>query len=72
MNSIKKAISLVLALVLILGCTCALAEGDEQVCTANTMKYEGEGFATPEEALTCYMEGLKNLDFDQMMSAFAP
>ena len=71
MNSIKKAISLVLALVLILGCTCAFAEGDEQVCTANTMKYEGEGFATPEEALTCYMEGLKNLDFDQMMSAFA-
>ena len=65
MNSIKKAISLVLALVLILGCTCAFAEGDERI------RYEGEGFVTPEEALTCYMEGLKNLDFDQMMSAFA-
>ena len=36
-----------------------------------SVRYEGEGFATPEEALTCYMEGLKNLDFNQMLSAFA-
>ena len=35
------------------------------------IRYEGEGFATPEEALTCYMEGFKNLDFDQILSAFA-
>ena len=35
------------------------------------VRYEGDGFATPEEALTCYMEGLKNLDFEQMLSAFA-
>ena len=34
-------------------------------------KLEGPGFDTPEEALTCYMEGLKNLDFEQMLSAFA-
>jgi len=34
-------------------------------------KLEGTGFDTPEEALTCYMEGLKNLDFEQMLSAFA-
>ena len=39
--------------------------------TATAVRYEGEGFATPEEALACYMEGLKNLDFEQMMSAFA-
>ena len=122
MNSIKKTISIILAMVLISGCTCAFAEGDEWVCpgcgatnTTNfctkcgvkkpeeiicpdcsakypidsgtvfcgncgaklqqaaeaTIKYEGEGFATPEEALTCYMEGLKNLDFEQMMRAFA-
>lgn len=38
---------------------------------AAPVRYEGEGFATPEEALTCYMEGLKNLDFEQMMRAFA-
>jgi hypothetical protein len=122
MNSIKKAISLVLALVMILGCTCAFSEGDEWTCpacgAANTTnfctqcgakkpeeiicpgcgakysvdsgavfcgncgtklqqsipaagRYEGDGFATPEEALTCYMEGLKNLNFEQMMHAFA-
>jgi len=65
MNSIKKTASLVLALVLILGSTCAFAEVDERI------RYEGDGFATPEEALACYMEGLKNLDFEQMMSAFA-
>ncbi len=34
-------------------------------------KLEGPGFDTPEEALACYMEGLKNLDFEQMLSAFA-
>ena len=34
-------------------------------------KLEGPGFDTPEEALTRYMEGLKNLDFEQMLSAFA-
>ena len=36
-----------------------------------SVRYEGEGFATPEEALTCYMEGLRNLDFDQVLGAFA-
>ena len=122
MNSIKKAISLVLTLILILGCTCAFAEGGEWICpgcgaadttnfctkcgtkkpeeiicpdcgarypidsgavfcgncgaklqqeAAAAIRYEGEGFASPEEALTCYMEGLKNLDFEQMMCAFA-
>ena len=122
MNSIKKAISLVSALILILGCICVLAEGDEWICpdcgaanttnfcikcgtkkpeetvcpdcgakypadsdavfcgdcgarlqqaAADTIRYEGKGFATPEEALACYMEGLKNLDFEKIMSAFA-
>ncbi len=123
MNNIKKAMALMTALVLALGCACAFAEGDEWTCpgcgAANTtsfcttcgakkpektvcpdcgteyaadsgavfcgncgarlqpsagaaaIRYEGNGFATPEEALTCYMEGLKNLDFEQMMSAFA-
>ena len=122
MNSNRKAISLVLTTVLILGCACVFAEGDEWICpdcgaenTTNfcikcgakkpeeiicpdcgekypidsgavfcgncgsglqqaaeaNIRYEGKGFATPEEALTCYMEGLKNLDFEQIMSAFA-
>ena len=34
-------------------------------------RYEGPGFDTPEAAITCYLEGLKNLDFEQMLSAFA-
>ena len=38
---------------------------------AAAVRYEGEGFDTPEEALACYMEGLKNLNFEQMMRAFA-
>ena len=42
-----------------------------QEAAAAAVRYEGPGFSTPEEALTCYMEGLKNLDFEQMMSAFA-
>ena len=36
-----------------------------------TGMYEGKGFETPEEALTCYMEGFKNLDFSQVLGAFA-
>ena len=36
-----------------------------------SVRYEGDGFASPEEALTCYMEGLRNLDFEQILSAFA-
>lgn len=34
-------------------------------------RLEGKGFDSPEEAVTCYLEGLKNLDFDQMLRAFA-
>ena len=120
MNSIRKAVSLMLALALILGCGCVFAEAGEWVCpacgAANTtnfctkcgtqrpediacpncgttypadsgtvfcgncgtklqgsaaVRYEGNGFDSPEEALICYMEGLKNLDFEQMLSAFA-
>ena len=33
--------------------------------------YEGSGFDTPEDAVRCYLEGLKNLDFEKMLSAFA-
>ena len=32
---------------------------------------EGNGFATPQEALGAYIEGLKNNDIDQMISTFA-
>lgn len=36
-----------------------------------SIRYEGEGFDTPEEALTYYMEGLRDLNFEQMLGAFA-
>lgn len=42
-----------------------------QQAFSSKIRYEGEGFATPEEALICYMEGLKNLNFGQMLRAFA-
>ena len=38
---------------------------------APAAQYEGAGFDTPEAAIICYLEGLKNLDFEQMLSAFA-
>ena len=34
-------------------------------------QYEGDGFDTPEDAALCYLAGLKNLDFSQLLSAFA-
>ena len=43
MNSIRKAVSLVLALVLILGCSCVFAEAGEWACpgcgAANTTNF---------------------------------
>ena len=35
------------------------------------VRYEGEGFSSPEEAVTCYMEGYKNLDMDQILGSFS-
>ena len=122
MKSLIKIIAALLSLLMILGCNCSFAEGDEWVCpdcgavnTTNfcikcgaqrpeeivcpdcgtkypidsgavfcgncgaklqqkisfSVKYEGEGFDSPEEAVTRYMDGLKNLDFEMMLSAFA-
>ncbi len=35
------------------------------------IRYESKGFATPEEAVEWYLEGLKKLDINQMLQAFA-
>ena len=35
------------------------------------IRYEGEGFSTPEAAVTYYLEGLRNGSIQQMLSAFA-
>ena len=36
-----------------------------------SIRLEGNGFDSPEAAVTCYLEGLKNLNFEQMLRAFA-
>ena len=63
MHSFKRLIALILAAALCAGCSCAFAE--------TSFRYEGDGFDTPEEAALCYVAGLKNLDLEQMLSAFA-
>lgn len=124
MNSIRKVISLLLALIIITACACVTAESVSWVCAEcgkeNTTKYctkcgakkpedivcpgcgmnypadtdavycgecgtklqqdsnedsaftyEGKGFKTAEEAVLCYLAGIKNLDLAQTLSAFA-
>ena len=46
--------------------TASLPEGKHQ-----GIRYEGSGFKTPEEAVTAYLEGLKNGNVQQMLGAFA-
>ena len=64
----KKLISVFLALAILLTAFCAFAE---EVVETSAIHYEGPGFDTPEDAVTCYMNGLKNLDFEQMLGAYA-
>ena len=51
-----------LTILLIAGCS------QEEEIPENSSQ---SGFATPEAALTAYLEGLRNTDIDQMLSAFA-
>ena len=37
----------------------------------HSFRLEGNGFDTPEEAVTYYLEGIRNLDFKQILGAFA-
>ncbi len=38
---------------------------------ARAGQLEGPGFDTPEEAVTCFLEGLRDLDMEKMLSVFA-
>ena len=38
---------------------------------ADTVRYEGDGFSSPEGAVLCYVNGLKNGNVQQMLQAFA-
>ncbi|MBQ6174850.1 MAG: hypothetical protein IJK28_09515 [Clostridia bacterium] len=61
MRRFTRMLAVLLALAL-LPC-CVSAEG--------ALRYEGDGFDTPEAAVTCYLEGLRDLDLDRMLGAFA-
>ena len=61
-----KRIAMLLAAVMLFSCVCACAGAE-----AETVRYEGEGFDTPEDAVLCYIAGLKYQDFGRMLSAFA-
>lgn len=37
----------------------------------HAFRYEGDGFDTPEEAVACYLNGLKSGNMQQVLSAFA-
>ena len=48
------------------------AQSPEVSSTDNTrIRYEGDGFDTPEDAICYYFDGLRNLDVSQMLGAFA-
>ena len=51
------------------GTNLSQTELDEPI--SGKIKYEGNGFNNAEEAVTFYLEGLKNMDFEQMLGAFA-
>ena len=80
----KRFAALVLALALL--CSSAWAIGNEQLAGGQTpgapqeappasglptTHYEGPGFDTPEAAVQYYLDGLKALDVEQMLGAFA-
>ena len=69
-----KKISVVMWLVIILGCFSAAVPADsvtEDTGAGSTDKVEGNGFDAPEDALAAYINGLIDCNFDEMMAAFA-
>ena len=43
----------------------------QPVPVTERMSYEGNGFDTPEAAVLFFLNGMKNLDFEQMLDAYA-
>ena len=52
-------------------CLLAVCAQMPQLSHADSKTYEGSGWATPEEAVLCYLEGLKEQDLDKIISAYA-
>ena len=48
-----------------------IAPSSSSPTNASVIRYEGPGFDTPEDAVLYYLAGLKNLDIEQMLGAFA-
>lgn len=66
MNVGQKMRLLRRAVCLMLVCACV-----PFVALAETAPYEGPGWATPEEAVEVYLEGLRTQDLSMMISAYA-
>lgn len=47
------------------------AQTDISAGGVQPIRYEGDGYDTPEDAVRAYLEGLRNLDVQQMLGAFA-
>ena len=79
----KKLLCLLLCGLLLLS-SCSAQSGDSTdkgktapaadaapAAEESNARYEGGGFATPEDAVLAYLAGLKNLDIGRMLSAYA-
>lgn len=67
----KRIVCLLLVLCCVLS-LCACGDNASSSGSNTTIKkYEGDGFDSPEEAVTRYLEGLKEMDYEKMLSAFA-
>jgi len=62
---LKSGIFVMAALLLLAACSAADANPSAPAAVGQ------EGFDSPEEAVAAYLEGLRDLDFDRMLNAFA-
>ena len=66
----KKWLCMLLCAALLFS-ACSVAAAAGPLPGTEALRYEGPGFDTPEDAVLYYLSGLKNLDMEQMLGAFA-
>lgn len=59
----KRFLSILIAIVLLSGISFVQAE--------NSVRFEGDGYASPEEAIYAYADAMSRCDFNDMLSVFA-
>lgn len=59
----KRFLSILIAIVLLSGISFVQAE--------NSVRFEGDGYASPEEAICAYAEAMSRLDYNDMLSVYA-